>query len=333
LSYHLLKQKEEYIAPSPLHAELVLNYLLAFHPLPLEFQQEFKSRLFDFKIQKGDFLLKSGEICKNFYFIIKGIVIGYTPHNNKTLTSFICAEGDSVSSISGMYGDRPSIESLYVAEDSHLIALPAEALVKWLETSIDMNIIIRKILEIFYSDANERSTVVKIGTAREKCNYYFAHFPHHIDRIPAKYIASFLEINIDTFNRVLKEREGKADGVNIQTTKLIAQYMTEKMAFKQHGLTLLQMSKDLNIPIHSLSYLLNFHYKQSFNAFINKFRIDFIKEKLQHKEKWAHLKIEALGNEGGFSSRSAFFAEFKKHTGFSPATYAAKFAEEGPKNI
>jgi AraC-like DNA-binding protein len=327
-------KQENLSAPLQIHAELVLNYLLSFYPLSDEFQKQFKSRLFDVKLQKGTYLINYGEICENFYFIIKGIIIGYTPRKNKIITTFICADGDSVSSISGMYGEQPSGESLYVAEDSHLIGLPAKSLLSWLETSIEMNIIIRKILEIFYKDANERSTVVRMGNAREKCDYYFATFPHHnLNRIPAKYIADFLDIKTNTLAKILKEKEGKKEEDFFFVDQLIDAYMIEKMAFKQHGLTLFQMSKDLNISLHSLSYLLNYHYEQSFNAFVNKYRIQYIKKKLQYREEWQHLKIEALGHEGGFSSRSVFFAEFKKYTGLTPAAFAEIYARPKKSEI
>jgi AraC-like DNA-binding protein len=325
-------KQENLSAPLPMHAELVVSYLLTFHSLSDEFQEQFKSKLFDVKLKKGEYLVKYGEICEHFYFIIKGIVIGYTPRKDKILTTFICTDGDSVSSISGMYGEHPSGETLYVAEDSHLIGLPAKALIVWLEASIEMNIIIRKILEIFYKDANERSAVVRMGTAKEKCDYYFTTFPHHnLNRIPAEYIADFLEIKTNTLSKILKEKEKKED--LFFEKQLIESYMVEKMSFKQHGLSLFQMAKDINIAMHSLSYLLNFHYKQSFNSFVNKYRIEYIKEKLQRKDEWQHLKIEALGNEGGFSSRSAFFSEFKKYTGLTPAAFAEKSIKKANENL
>ncbi|RZK64946.1 MAG: Crp/Fnr family transcriptional regulator, partial [Pedobacter sp.] len=310
------------VKPDPQLTKALIQFLDSYHPFPEEIRASLEANIFDLKASKGEYLLKQGEISEFFYFIVKGAIIGYTTRKNKKLTTYICLDGDSVSSISGMFGESPSEESIYVIEDSHLLGLPTKDLLHWLDTSFDMNVIIRKVLESYYKSAHERSTLVRMGTAEDKYQYFLAAAPNHVNRIPLEYIADYLDIKPNTLHKILKDQK-KENKASIQNKcELINKYMLEHQAFKQQGLTLSMVAEALSIPVHELSHLLNIHYKKGFNAFVNEHRVNFIKEKLRHQSDWKHLKIEALGIEGGFSSRSSFFSEFKSQVGISPAEYA-----------
>lgn len=314
---------QESVKPEQKLIDLVIGHLSSFHPFPEKLKAPLADKLFFFTAKKGTYLLEQGEISKYFYFIIKGVVIGYTTRKSKKLTTYICLDGDSVSSISGMYGERPSEESMLIVEDSYLIGLPTADLLHWLDISFDMNVIIRKILESFYKSAHERSTLVRMGTAEDKYKYYLSMAPNHVERIPLEYIADYLDIKPKTLHKILKHRVRDDNKVSIQhKCSLIDKYMLDHQAFKQQGLTLSAYAEAISIPAHELSHILNVHYKKGFNAFVNEYRIKYIKEKLTRQSDWKHLKIDALGIEGGFSSRSSFFSEFKIHVGMSPAEYA-----------
>lgn len=97
-------------------------------------------------------------------------------------------------------------------------------------------------------------------------------------------------------------------------------YITEQQAFRKQGLTLNTLSDTLDIPRHHLSHVLNKHYQQRFTDFINMYRVDYIRQRMQDDD-WKGMTLEALGEEAGFSSRSTFFSAFKKNTGFSPSEY------------
>lgn len=313
---------QPFVKPEPELMDLAINHISSYYPLPKPLENKIRECLFEAKVKKNEYLLKQGETSEYLYFIIKGLVVGYTTLKEKKLTTYICLEGESVSAIKGMYGEGPSGESIYAVEDSHLIGLPISNLLLWLETSFEMNIIIRKIVESFYKSAHQRSNLVRMGTAQEKYEFYLSTTHHNINRIPPQYIADLLDIKPETLNKILKKTKEPKDALLLTHCKLIEEYMLNQQAFKQHGLTLSKMAADITIPTHLLSHILNFHYKKSFSSFVNCYRVGYVRNKLQNPSNWQHLTIEALGNEGGFSSRSAFFSEFKIHTGMTPSEYA-----------
>ncbi|MCF3108013.1 helix-turn-helix domain-containing protein [Niabella sp. CC-SYL272] len=73
-----------------------------------------------------------------------------------------------------------------------------------------------------------------------------------------------------------------------------------------------------NMTNHQLSQLLNDNLKQRFSAFINGYRI---KEACKLIVEKPHIRIEEIGYEVGFNSKSTFFTVFKKLTGITPMQY------------
>jgi AraC-like DNA-binding protein len=74
------------------------------------------------------------------------------------------------------------------------------------------------------------------------------------------------------------------------------------------------------VRVHVLSAYLKRHYNKSFYNLINYYRIEeakrFLTDPEQHKYSISHIS-----ENSGFTSRSAFYNAFKKHTGFTPGEY------------
>jgi AraC-like DNA-binding protein len=106
--------------------------------------------------------------------------------------------------------------------------------------------------------------------------------------------------------------------------------MLVQECFREKGMTAAKLAGKLNISPRYLSALLKQHYQLRFNDFINAYRIDFIKDKLDRGE-WKNVTFDALAEDAGFTSRSTFYAAFKKKTGLTPATYISAKLNEKPE--
>ncbi len=94
--------------------------------------------------------------------------------------------------------------------------------------------------------------------------------------------------------------------------------MKEKELYKNTNVKLLSVAKELNITQHKLSQLLNDNIGKSFSSFLNDYRVEESKRLLKEKSKFT---LESIGFEAGFSSKSSFYATFKKVVGKTPAQY------------
>ena len=72
---------------------------------------------------------------------------------------------------------------------------------------------------------------------------------------------------------------------------------------------------------HQVSQLLNDNLDQSFAAYVRGYRVRHAQDKILTDD---HLTLEAIGEEAGFGSKSAFYAAFKEVAGTTPARYRKK---------
>ncbi len=110
--------------------------------------------------------------------------------------------------------------------------------------------------------------------------------------------------------RVSKESERIVDELKI----LIS---TEK-PYLNPDLKIADVAQKLNISSHELSKLINENLNCNFTEFINKYRIEEAKQLIVTNSNYT---IEAIGNQSGFNSKSAFYKAFKIHTGTTPAKF------------
>lgn len=101
--------------------------------------------------------------------------------------------------------------------------------------------------------------------------------------------------------------------------KLIA-FIKENKPYLDQELSIFKLAKDLNTNTKYLSYVINKEFGQNFINFINEYRIEEVKQKLQDESN-KNLTIEALAQNAGFKSKSSFNAAFKKVTGLTPSNF------------
>jgi AraC-like DNA-binding protein len=98
--------------------------------------------------------------------------------------------------------------------------------------------------------------------------------------------------------------------------------MLEKQFHKNTNVKLIDIAKELQISTHQLSQLLNDNLGKSFAFFINEYRIEEAKQLLKENNQFT---LEAIGFEAGFSSKSTFYATFKKIVGQTPSAFKKQY--------
>lgn len=98
---------------------------------------------------------------------------------------------------------------------------------------------------------------------------------------------------------------------------LLKKFMQEKKPFLEQHLTRVKLAEMLEIPSHHLAYIIKLKYNQTFNDFINTYRLDLLLEMLDD-QKYANFTLLALAYECGFNSKSTFNRFFKSHLGKTP---------------
>ncbi|CAL2101608.1 AraC family transcriptional regulator [Tenacibaculum sp. 190130A14a] len=130
-----------------------------------------------------------------------------------------------------------------------------------------------------------------------------------------------LKSNRESIFKDLPERYSskkiEEDEVSILKRKLDT-LMKEEEVYKKSDVKLSMISKKIGVSSHKLSQFLNDNLGKSFATFLNEYRIEEAKRLLKEND---NITLESIGFEAGFSSKSNFYATFKKLVGQTPAQY------------
>ncbi len=184
----------------------ILNY---FHPLSEGIVKFLKEHAYSVFFNKGELLLEAGQVCEHIYFIRKGVVRGFIREGKKDITTWITAEGEMVSSILSFEVKGSAVENMQAIEDCEMLALTLVDLEKLYEQFPEFNIVSRKLLQQYYSDAEGRAFIARLTNAETKYKQFLTRYSHFANRIPLTYIASFLGITLETLSRVRRKLSTK----------------------------------------------------------------------------------------------------------------------------
>ena len=136
-------------------------------------------------------------------------------------------------------------------------------------------------------------------------------------------------LNQNEDNRLIEDAEiisietkplfaGKEDELMVAEWKpKILQFIQQGKAYEDPELSLTQVAKQLKTNPAIISKAVNQGFQLNFNDFINFYRIEAVKEKLQAGEQKTQTLL-GIAYDCGFNSKATFNRSFKKFTGVSP---------------
>lgn len=173
------------------------------HPVRSALLDYIDDHCFTCTIRKGKLLLKAGEFCQQLYLVRQGVLRAYIKEDSKEITTWITAEDEMVTSIRSLFDpEQPSLENIQAIEDCELVGTQHESLQYAYEHYIEMNIVGRKLLERYYCDAEERAYISRLNRAEAKYRHFMITKGRLVNRIPLKYIASYLGMTLETLSRI-----------------------------------------------------------------------------------------------------------------------------------
>jgi CRP-like cAMP-binding protein len=180
----------------------LIDFINKIYPLNDEIMEFMSSRTTFKKVSKGKFLLKPGEYCKDYYYIHKGILRSYIKYGEKEITIWINPEGEITTSIRSIAGSRVSDEYIQVIENAEMVIIPFDAMRELYDTFPEMNRVGRMLLEEYYAASEERVFIARLPNAQARYQHFINSRPELLNRIPLKYVASYLGITLETLSRL-----------------------------------------------------------------------------------------------------------------------------------
>ena len=106
-----------------------------------------ESILVPMKFQKGEIILKEGDVATNIYWVVNGLVRQFYFKNGKELTEYMAVENTICMSIESLFKEEPSRQQIQAIEPTIIFALPKARLEREDVRNVNIQMLYRKILE------------------------------------------------------------------------------------------------------------------------------------------------------------------------------------------
>ncbi len=199
-------KREKRNLPAEQGAQALVDFMLSLYPISKELQDYLRENAYFLKVKKNKIILKTGDVCSNYYFLLKGIMRAYIEYDGKEVTIWINPENEIITSVKSMKAQVPVVESIQALEDCEVMVMSYDTVRYMYENFLEMNVVGRIILEDYYSDSEERSIISRIPSAEKKYEHFLNTRPELLNRLPLKYVASYLGITEETLSRLRRKK-------------------------------------------------------------------------------------------------------------------------------
>ena len=110
-------------------------------------------------------------------------------------------------------------------------------------------------------------------------------------------------------------------------SKQLSEFMQSEKPYLNPDLTLQLLASQINITPHYLSQVINEQFKVNFFEYINQFRVEEVKARINNP-KYKSFSLLGIAVDSGFNSKSAFNRVFKKFTNQTPSQYKSNITEK-----
>ena len=195
----------------PILNSRLLTYLRGLFPLSEELSAELSQVIVKRSVRRKTKLVKEGELCTTMFFIVKGLSRAYLIRRNKDITLWLSTEDEFETAVEGFFNHKPAKENIETLEDCQLETIDARDLAALALKFPEVNGFITQMMQEYYIGSEERALMGRLPNANDRYDYLLEIRPHLLNRVPLKYIASFLGIRFETLSR-LRNKKAK-DGL------------------------------------------------------------------------------------------------------------------------
>jgi CRP-like cAMP-binding protein len=161
------------------------------------------------RLEKGEYILKAGEVCRHLYFVSKGLLRCYylTGKDNEVEVSTWFMKGADVCvSIDSFYDQVESYEFIHALEACEVFFISYEDLEEAYKEFVDFNVVGRILTLKYLKEWARQLRGIRKLSATER---YLALEERDRDlvlRVQGKYLASYLDMEAETLSRIRGKR-------------------------------------------------------------------------------------------------------------------------------
>ncbi len=192
-----------------MHKQL-LNDISGFIDLSKEEQDSFFSLLQPRKLRRKQYLVQAGDACRYECYVLKGCLRQYyVDESGSEHTVMIAIENWWTSDMYGLITGNASLTNIEAMEDSEVLLIEKNDFEKLLSLVPKFEKFFRIKLQRAFV-AHQKRIIENISMPAEQRYINFTQqYPSIEQRVPLKYIASYLGITPESLSRIRKQLAGK----------------------------------------------------------------------------------------------------------------------------
>lgn len=185
----MYRQLEKYLRTKTEIDDKTLSYIFSYFKLK--------------KTRRNEFLLKEGEICRQYYFVNKGCIRLFNMNRDgEEGTRYFHFEDTFGTALPSFINQKPSYEFMQTVEPSELLVIDHNDYFYLVDTVPQFGIVYRQILESAYLKSQERIYCFQSLEAIEKVRWVMTNQSKWLTRLSNKMVASYLGITPQTLSRL-----------------------------------------------------------------------------------------------------------------------------------
>jgi len=157
-------------------------------------------------IEKGETLLKQGQICHTIFFVESGYLRVFIEKDATEINTDFIFENNFVTNLKSLRQSIPSETTIQAGESALVYEFNKDKLMILYKDSPEIESFGRKLLEQLLIASEEHSNLFKIFSPTERYKYLQANKPQLLQRISLSHIASYLGIARETLSRIRKSK-------------------------------------------------------------------------------------------------------------------------------
>lgn len=193
----------------------LIEFFEQYHPVSDALVAEYEKHCSLVSVRKNKHIVSPIDSNAALYFVKSGVVRGFIKDGAKDITTWFSFGNNIIGAI--RHPDQKayhSVEYLQALEDCELIRIPYVLIDSMYANYKEANIIGRKLLALHYYAASERSILARIPNALRRYRMLQESKKIDMNRIPLRYLASYLGMRLETLSRIRsKELHKTADEV------------------------------------------------------------------------------------------------------------------------
>lgn len=180
----------------------LVSALTSFSHTPVSAIQELEEAVTTKAVAKGECLLEIGQIARKMYFIHAGVARVYYLKESRDVTDYFAVDNQFIGAVESLFTLQPSQKAMETLTETELSYISYSDFEMLCSKHHSIETIGRKVATFAFLEGQQRIESIRFMSAAERYRELERKYPGLTNRIPLKYIASYLGTSQVSLSRI-----------------------------------------------------------------------------------------------------------------------------------